>query len=459
MDDRSTSVATPFEVEGTPAEVRQASFESVVPLATILVVTFAAFLAYNSVRLDDRLTPALLAHHVVAIAWFAAIAVAARAWAGLERIAHGFGALLAAPVLALCLHLELVTGDGLYVGFIGVAVLAVYALLVSTPWAVATGAAVAAAALAVAPVSAVALGDKACVLATATAVGVAIHIARGRTRRRMFALQRAERRAAGARLEATARLAGGLAHDFNNLLCVIATNAELLAEPGLAPEVQAAMRDEIADAAARGTAITRQLVAFGRQQLVAPTAVAPADELRRAERILRRAVGAAVTLTVDAPATASISVDPGQLGQVLLNLAVNARDAMPAGGHLTITTADVAPGPALRGRHPDAAPGPYVAIAVADTGTGMDAATAARVFDPFFTTKAVGRGTGLGLSMVHGIVCQHGGFIELASRLGAGTCVTLYFPALAPARRSGTPRPFAAPRPASAGEPELALAR
>ena len=242
-----------------------------------------------------------------------AIAVAARAWAGLERIAHGFGALLAAPVLALCLHLELVTGDGLYVGFIGVAVLAVYALLVSTPWAVATGAAVAAAALAVAPVSAVALGDKACVLATATAVGVAIHIARGRTRRRMFALQRAERRAAGARLEATARLAGGLAHDFNNLLCVIATNAELLAEPGLAPEVQAAMRDEIADAAARGTAITRQLVAFGRQQLVAPMAVAPADELRRAERILRRAVGAAVTLTVDAPATASISVDPGQL--------------------------------------------------------------------------------------------------------------------------------------------------
>jgi signal transduction histidine kinase len=156
--------------------------------------------------------------------------------------------------------------------------------------------------------------------------------------------------------------------------------------------------------------------------------------------MLLRAVGERVEVVVDAAPTAEIAVDVGQLGQVLLNLAVNARDAMPDGGTLSIRVADVAT-PVVRALHPDAAGEGYVAISVADTGTGMDAATAARVFDPYFTTKQPGRGTGLGLSQVHGIVRQHGGFVDLHTQRGRGTTITLLFPA--------------ATRPAVAAAPEV----
>ena len=233
------------------------------------------------------------------------------------------------------------------------------------------------------------------------------------------------------KLESLGRLAGGIAHDFNNLLTVI-KGYLAIARSGLAPDdpVNADLRevDRAADSAA---ALTRQLLAVSRRQIIAPVALDLNAVVRRVHGMLGRILGEDIALVLaTAPELRPVRFDPGQAEQVLLNLAVNARDAMPQGGRLTIGTANVDVG-ADDPRHPGFPPGEFVQLTVADTGVGMPPAVRDHVFEPFFTTKEVGKGSGLGLAMVHGAVAQNGGRIELESAPGRGTVFQIYLPVTA----------------------------
>ena len=242
------------------------------------------------------------------------------------------------------------------------------------------------------------------------------------------------------KMEAMGKLAAGVAHDFNNLLTVISGYCQL-GLTRLQPE-HAVRRDldEIARAGERAANLTRQLLAFSRQQVLDPRVLDLNSVIAEVESMLRRVIGADVELVFTPNENlGSIRADAGQLEQVLMNLIVNARDAMPTGGRIVIETAnvEVAESPVGIGElAPDrralptaAMPiGPYVALTVTDTGIGMDAETASRIFEPFFTTKEVGRGTGLGLSTVHGIVTQSGGHISVSSQLGRGASFHVFFP-------------------------------
>jgi signal transduction histidine kinase/CheY-like chemotaxis protein len=259
-------------------------------------------------------------------------------------------------------------------------------------------------------------------------VGAASHIAAiaiERERADAKLRQHEEQLRQAQKMEAVGRLAGGVAHDFNNILSVVlGTSAAILDDL----EPRAPLRAEIEaihQAGERAGALTRQLLAFSRQQVLAPRVVDVAEVVVGLEPLLRRLVGEDITLTVERPPTAApVLADAGQLEQVLVNLAVNARDAMPAGGTLTIEAA-VAPG---GGAHADVGRGEHVVLSVSDSGHGMDEATRARIFEPFFTTKEGGKGTGLGLSTVYGIVTQSGGHVSVESAPGAGTTFRLYFP-------------------------------
>jgi len=251
------------------------------------------------------------------------------------------------------------------------------------------------------------------------------------------------------KLEAVGRLAGGIAHDFNNLLTVILGFSEFLMER--LPPDEAPFRDanEIQLAAKRAARLTRQLLAFSRQQVLEPRIVDLVGALRDLQPMVARLIGEDVRCECVLPSEPHlVMIDPGQFEQVMLNLAVNARDAMPSGGHLRVelrhAVLDGGRATAL-----DVAPGAYVAVRVSDTGTGMAPETVEKIFEPFFTTKPAGTGTGLGLSMVFGIVRQSRGGIDVITAVGRGTTFAVYFPvcsaaaedAAAPAEAVSTPAP------------------
>src|SRR5579864_589690 len=232
------------------------------------------------------------------------------------------------------------------------------------------------------------------------------------------------------KMEAVGRLSGGVAHDFNNLLGVIIGYGEVVQE-GMPPENPLRQFvDEMLMAAHRASALTRQLLAFSRQQVMDPKVLDLNAVLRPMQEMLKRLIGEDVKLMTELdPDLLRIRADQGQIEQVLMNLFVNARDAMPNGGELRLSTSNFHMDEEFVRRYPyPVQVGDYVLLTVTDNGSGMDAATQARVFEPFFTTKEKGKGTGLGLSMVYGIVKQSGGYIEVASELGAGTTFKIYLP-------------------------------
>jgi two-component system cell cycle sensor histidine kinase/response regulator CckA len=244
------------------------------------------------------------------------------------------------------------------------------------------------------------------------------------------ALQESEQQLRQAvKLEAIGRLAGGIAHDFNNVLTVITGYGTMLLPSLEGDSVSRARMMEILKAANRAAALTHQLLAFSRRQVLQPRILDLNAVVASIEHLLRPLIGEDVEfVTVPGSALSTIRADPGQLEQVLMNLAVNARDAMPQGGRLTIMTANLELHDLTRGKTHHVPPDSYVMLSVTDTGCGMDAATQARIFEPFFTTKEKGRGTGLGLATVYGIVEQSGGHIEVTSVQGRGTTFMIYFP-------------------------------
>jgi len=240
------------------------------------------------------------------------------------------------------------------------------------------------------------------------------------------------------KMEAVGRLAGGVAHDFNNLLTVITGYSDMLLASGDLKDSQRTALQEIRRSAERGGALTHQLLAFSRRQPLEARTVRINDLILQIEKMLRRLIGEDVELvTIPAAAQDAVEADAGRLEQVIMNLVVNARDAMPKGGKLTIETGTTRLDEAFSARQLGVRPGPYVTISIADTGTGMDEKTQSHLFEPFFTTKNPGRGTGLGLATAYGIIRQSGGAIGIVSELGRGTTARIYL-------RMAEPKPQAA---------------
>jgi two-component system, cell cycle sensor histidine kinase and response regulator CckA len=245
------------------------------------------------------------------------------------------------------------------------------------------------------------------------------------------------------KMEAVGRLAGGVAHDFNNLLTVILGYSQILAEGVPAGSRLAESTAQIKSAAHKASGITSQLLAFSRKQVLSPRVVNLNDIMLNLDSLLRRLIGEDIeVLTVPADNLGSVKADPSQIEQVIMNLALNARDAMPHGGKLTLETSNAQLDANYAREHQPVEPGPYVMLAVSDTGHGMTAETQSRIFEPFYTTKDVGKGTGLGLSMVYGIVKQSGGYIWVYSEPDRGTTLKIYLPRVdQPSETTGAEHP------------------
>jgi signal transduction histidine kinase len=244
------------------------------------------------------------------------------------------------------------------------------------------------------------------------------------------------------KMEAIGHLAGGIAHEFNNLLTVILGRVALLLDQFASDHPVRSSLASIQKASERAATLTRQLLAFSRRQVLQPTLVNVNRIVTDMLPMLRSLLGERVEVVAALEVTPVwVRGDQAQLEQVLANLAVNARDAMPQGGRCTIRVAAVTLDAQGVARYPDLRPGPYARLAVTDTGHGMSSEVLARVFDPFFTTKGVGKGTGLGLSMAHGLVAQHGGTIVVESEEGHGSIFTIYLPQAPPASSPGTVQP------------------
>jgi signal transduction histidine kinase len=246
------------------------------------------------------------------------------------------------------------------------------------------------------------------------------------------------------KIEAVGRLAAGVAHDFNNILTAITGHSELLLRQLDADDPRRKNAEQIEKAAYRAAALTRQLLIFSRKQVIEPRVLKLNAVILNLEKMLRRLIGEDIEFcTLLDPAAGHIKADPGQIEQVIMNLAVNARDAMPTGGKLTVTTANTTLDQNHLKNFPDMGAGDYVMLAIADTGTGMSEEVKAHLFEPFFTTKPSGKGTGLGLATCFGIVKQNTGHINVHSELGRGTTFKIYFPqvqsALEPPRAHITP--------------------
>ncbi|MCL5743578.1 MAG: PAS domain S-box protein [Acidobacteria bacterium] len=249
------------------------------------------------------------------------------------------------------------------------------------------------------------------------------------------------------KLESVARMAGGLGHDFNNLLTVISGYSELLLRQADPESEMRPAIEEVLEAAGKASALTRRLLAFGRKQLMQPKLLDLNQVVEDIRPMLKGMLGEDVQLvTLLGSDLGLVKADPGQIQQLIINLAANARDAMPFGGKLLIETVDAEIEPRGTGRHPGVAPGHYVVLTVSDTGHGMDHPTLHHLFEPFFTTKDPGGAAGLGLSVVHGIVEQSGGRISVASNPGLGTSFRIYLPRVAGVIVSETPAPISEAR-------------
>ena len=252
------------------------------------------------------------------------------------------------------------------------------------------------------------------------------------------------------KMEAVGRLTGGVAHDFNNLLTIIRSSADLLRVPTVTPEKRDRYIDAIARTADRAAVLTSQLLAFSRRQPLRPEVFDVSAHVRDMRPLIETSVGAAITLVIEGGEGAIVNADRNQFETALLNLVINARDAMPAGGRLTLTSATVDGLPAVRGHGP--ASGRFVGLRVADDGSGIAPDTLTKIFEPFFTTKAINKGTGLGLSQVHGFAKQSGGDVAVESHVGVGTAFTLYLPLAAET-------PFERITPDAAAKPAIATRR
>jgi signal transduction histidine kinase/CheY-like chemotaxis protein len=231
------------------------------------------------------------------------------------------------------------------------------------------------------------------------------------------------------RMQAVGQLTGGIAHDFNNNINVIAGFGKLVLKDLAPDDPRRADLQQVLDAAGRAARLTQQLLAFSRRQVLEPRILDLVDVVVAIEPMLMQTLGENIELTVRHGAQrGSVQADPGQIEQVIVNLAVNARDAMPDGGRLTIEVADMELNGSSGEEHPDVTPGSYVMLSVTDTGTGMDEATRLRIFDPFFTTKPAGEGTGLGLATTYGTVRQSNGFIWVESEPGEGSTFKVFLP-------------------------------
>jgi PAS domain S-box-containing protein len=248
-------------------------------------------------------------------------------------------------------------------------------------------------------------------------------------------------------LEALGRLAGGVAHDFNNMLTVILGTSDIIIATEKTNEPLRTDLESIHTAATKAAELTAQLLAFGRKQVLEPQVVSLNDVIFGLIPLLKRSLPESIELIVDCtPGIANVSVDAAQLDQVLVNLVVNARDAMPQGGKLRISTKERDFDDAYAAGTPEVAPGRYVEISVCDTGTGMSAEVLARIFEPFYTTKAPGKGTGLGLATVHGIIRQSGGHIQAQSEVGKGSCFCVYLPKTTQNITTESPPPTGSPQ-------------